>query len=44
MDYIPIPRGAQPPLFKFDNHDEFKEQLEKHRHEVHIRTLYAIKY
>ena len=44
MDYIPIPIGAQPPLFKFDNHDEFKEQLEKHRHEVHIRTLYAIKY
>ena len=44
MDYIPIPSGSQPPMFKFDHPDEFHEQLEEHRHAVHIRTLYAIKY
>tara|TARA_R100000908_G_C3637209_1_gene75215 strand:- start:11 stop:331 length:321 start_codon:yes stop_codon:yes gene_type:complete len=44
MDYIPIPNGAQPPMIKFNDQDEFHEQLEKHRHAVHIRTLYAIKY
>ena len=44
MDYIPIPSGSQPPMFEFNNPDEFHEQLEKHRHAVHMRTLYAIKY
>jgi len=44
MDYIPIPKGAQPPIIKFNNQDEFHIQLDIHRHAVHIRTLYAIKY
>ena len=44
MDYIPIPKGAQPPMIKFNDEDEFHVQLDKHRHAVHIRTLYAIKY
>jgi len=44
MNYIPIPEGAQPPMIKFNNQDEFHEQLDKHRHAIHMRTLYAIKY
>ena len=44
FDYIPIPSGSQPPMLIFDDQDEFHDQLDKHRHAVHIRTLYAIKY
>ena len=44
FDYIPIPSGSQPPMIKFDDHEEFQDQINKQRHAVHIRTLYAIKY
>ena len=44
IDYIPIPKGAQPPMLKFDNDMEFHKALSDHAHEIHMRTLYAIKY
>ena len=44
LDYIPIPHGAEPPMFIYETDEEFQQQLEIHRHAIHIRTLYAIKY
>ncbi len=44
FDYIPIPSGSQPPMIKYDSDETFSEQLDNHRHAIHIRTLYAIKY
>ena len=44
MDYIPIPSGSQPPIIEFNSQDEFYDQLDIHRHAIHMRTLYAIKY
>ena len=44
LDYIPIPHGAEPPMFIYETDEEFQKQLEIHRHAIHIRTLYAIKY
>jgi|TARA_R110002020_G_scaffold84189_1_gene208754 hypothetical protein len=44
MDYIPIPKGAQPPLLKFETDTEFHQELSKHEHAIHTRTLYSIGY
>ena len=44
FDYIPIPKGAQPPTLKFENDLQFHQELSKYEHEIHMRTLYAIKY
>ena len=44
IDYIPIPKGAQPPTLKFENDTQFHQELSKYEHEIHMRTLYAIKY
>ena len=44
IDYIPIPKGAQPPMLKFDTDMEFHKALSDNAHEIHMRTLYAIKY
>ena len=44
MDYIPIPKGAQPPMLKFNTDMEFHKALSDNAHEIHMRTLYAIKY
>ena len=44
MDYIPIPRGAQPPMLKFDTDTQFRQALSDNAHKIHMRTLYAIKY
>ena len=44
MDYIPIPKGASAPTLKFETDLEFQKELSKYRHEIHIRTLYAIDY
>ena len=44
FDYIPIPKGAQPPTLKFENDLQFHQELSKYEHEIHIRTLYAIQY
>ena len=44
IDYIPIPNGAQPPTLKFETDTEFHQELSKYEHEIHMRTLYAIKY
>ncbi len=44
MDYMPIPKGAQAPILKFETDVEFQKELSKYRHEIHIRTLYAIDY
>ena len=39
-----IPKGAQPPMLKFDNDTQFHQQLAEYEHEIHIRTFKAIKY
>ena len=44
IDYIPIPKGAQPPMLKFDTDTEFRQALSDNAHKIHMRTLYAIKY
>jgi len=44
MDYMPIPKGAQPPMLKFETDMDFHKALSEHAHEIHMRTLYAIKY
>ena len=32
------------PLLKFDSDLQFHQELSKYEHEIHMRTLYAIKY
>ena len=44
MDYIPIPKGAQPPMLKFETDMQFHKALSDNAHKIHMRTLYAIKY
>ena len=44
FDYLPIPRGAQPPILKFNNDTEFHQALSDNAYEIHVRTLYAIDY
>ena len=44
MNYVPIPKGAEPPMLIFETDMEFKQELSKYEHEIHIRTLYAIQY
>ena len=44
FDYIPIPKGAQPPTLKFETDLQFHQELSKHAHDIHTRTLYAIDY
>ena len=44
MNYVPIPKGAEPPMLIFETDTEFKQELSKYEHEIHIRTLYAIQY
>jgi len=44
IDYIPIPKGAQPPMLRFDTDTEFRQALSDNAHKIHMRTLYAIKY
>tara|TARA_R110001592_G_scaffold77127_1_gene232387 strand:- start:14 stop:331 length:318 start_codon:yes stop_codon:yes gene_type:complete len=39
-----IPKNAQPPMLRFETDTEFHRALSDHAHEMHIRTLYAIKY
>tara|TARA_R110000796_G_scaffold243309_1_gene365802 strand:+ start:447 stop:764 length:318 start_codon:yes stop_codon:yes gene_type:complete len=39
-----IPDDARPPLLNFSNESEFQQELSKHEHAIHIRSLYAIKY
>ena len=44
FDYLPIPKGAQPPMLKFDNDTEFHQALSDNAYAIHVRTLYAIDY
>ena len=44
IDYMPIPKGAQPPMLKFETDMQFHKALSDNAHEIHMRTLYAIKY